>query len=246
MRISILSPDYDFSSGGIRALHYLGFLAHKLGHAVDMNCEYLNPEWGKYSTNIDDHDFMIIPEIITETSPLMGNVVRWCLYFPGRLCGGPKKYPEHEYVVSYHHEYTESIIEATNGKYVPEFFLPYSDMSGADKNKDKIIPGVIWYGKHPIIENHKLANMSVITRQWPATRRMLINLLNATETLYSYDPYTSINEEALLCGCNVLLWDGEKFEKYENDNPEINVMNIDRDMMNVNGFINSIVKHFGI
>lgn len=246
MNISIWSPDYAHSCGGVRVLHYIGFLSHRLGHKVTMECNGLNNEWGNYSKKNDKYDFRIIPEILPITKKSDGNIVRFVLFFPGRLGNGPKKYPEHEYVISYDSNYTESIIEATNGKYVPEFYLPYSDMLGCDKNREKTIPGLIWYGKAPIISNPDIANFSVINRFWPTPRSNLIHFLNCTKTLYSYDQHTSLNDEALLCGCDVLLWDGDKFEKYENDYPEKNVMNIDRDMMNVNNFIVSIQKHFGI
>lgn len=43
-----------------------------------------------------------------------------------------------------------------------------------------------------------------ITRQWPATRPELAELLKQTRILYTYDNYTALTTEASRGGCKVL------------------------------------------
>lgn len=247
MKVLILSPGYDPSSGGIRVLHYFAYLAHRSGnHNVKLTCNVFNPDWGNYSHEFGpDHDIAILPEIYPPAITLK-NPVRWVLYYPGQLCGGPVFYPPHETVVSYHPDYTQSAKDAASGRDVMEFYLPYSDMSGVNPDEFKPIPGIVWYGKHPIVPCPEIAGLSVINRSWPSPRANLITVLNKTRTFYSFDKCTSLNNEALLCGCNVLLWNGTEFKKYEHDNPSVNIMNVERDQESVNDFLAKLKNNFGI
>lgn len=246
MDICITSPDYDPSSGGIRVLHYFGYLCHRAGHRVRMSCSGLNTDWGLYSdSQLRNYDFVMLPEIYQPIS--FKNVVRWVLYFPGKICNGPTTYPDNEMVVSYCHEYDESAKIAANGRDIVTFYLPYSNMDGAHSDIKKNIEGVVWYGKgRPKTIPPEVEGLPVITRSWPMPRANLLMLLNTSKTFYSFDRHTSLNNEALICGCDVQLWDGEKFERYMHQTPYDNVMVIDRDMADVQKFLVEVKNYFGI
>lgn len=246
MNILIQSPSYVQASGGIRVLHYLGYLCHTLGHRVKMACDILNPQWGNYSRDSNKYDLRILPEIYPVTFKDGINTVRWVLYFPGKLCGGPTNYPDYEYVVSYCDAYLEACKEAANKKTVKTFFLPYLDMIGINDDLPRENLGVVWYGKGPMITPPEISGYPIITRSWPSPRFKLIHLLKSTLTLYSFDAHTAINEEALICGCDVMLWDGKEFKHYCEKNPERAIMNMSEDIILVSKFLELLQKHFGI
>ena len=246
MNINIITPHYSGSCGGIRVLHYLGYLGHTLGHRVKMSCNYINPQWGNYSRDSDKYNLRVLPEIYPVTFKDGINTVRWALYFPGALENGPTKYPDYEYVVSYHDNYKEACQKATNQKVVKTFFLPYLDMIGINDELPREHKGVVWYGKAPNITPSEIIGYPVITREWPTPRFELIHLLKSTFTLYSFDAHTAMNSEALMCGCNVMLWNGNEFKPYYQKNPYEAIMDMSKDLITVDKFINSIRIHFNI
>jgi hypothetical protein len=188
MDIEILTPSYQPTSGGIRVLHYLGNCLTLAGFKVKMRCDFLNPEWGAYSQEIDltKNHISILPEIypITFDHPLK-KIVRWALYFPSILCNGPSEFPKHEYVVSYADEYKDAC-EIAASKKCSVFYLPYVDMCGLEdvilrKNK-----GAIWYGKGFGIKTPEIEGLPEITRDWPIPKKNLIHFLKSIDILYSY------------------------------------------------------------
>ena len=246
MNINIIAPNYWNECGGIRVLHYLGYLCHTLGHRVNMNCHVLNQQWGNYSKESSRYDLRILPEVYPVTFKDGINTVRWVLYFPEKLGNGPSNYPDYEYVVSYHDDYLEAAKKATNQKIVETFFLPYLDMIGINDDIERVNNGVVWYGKGPNITPHEIDGLPIITREWPTPRFKLIHLLKSTKTLYSFDYHTAVNSEALICGCDVMIWNGNKFEPYYQKNPDEAIMNMSNDILLVDKFINNTKIHFNI
>lgn len=247
MNILISAPSYTHGCGGIRVLHYFGYLAKYIGHSVKMDSPYCNPEWGEYSGRIGKPDIKIIPEINPASSFADGNIVRWVLHFPGVLGNGPKVYPEHELVVSYNDVYDESANIAARRKPILKFCLPFCDMPTININEEKTIKGVVWYGKADKEQCPKLANDTIeITRYFPSTRLGLVQLLEQTAIAYSFDKYTVFNDEALLCGCRVLLWNGIEFREYTNEKAHEVVMDIERDLLLADNFLNEVRDIFGI
>lgn len=247
MNILIQSPSYAPASGGIRVLHYFGYLAFLAGHNVKMQCHVLNPEWGHYSNDtLKRFDLKILPEIYPATFDDGVNVIRWVLYFPGKILNGPTKYPKHEMVVAYDKLYLDEATKAADGRKVSVFHLPYINMTGIDDELPRENIATVWYGKGPMINIPELNGYPVITRSWPSPRYKLIHFMKSTITLYSFDRYSVLLNEAVMCGCNVMVWDGEKFIPYIEKNPEREIMDITRDLISVSEFIDSSKKYFGI
>lgn len=246
LKVFIQTPDYDHSSGGIRVLHYLGHLCMLLGHSVMMPCSKYFPEFIRPNGFDGEHDIFIIPEIYHTDNILIKNCMRWVLYYPGKICSGPLQYPDHEYVVSYSIDYLASAIEANSSKHsVPIFYLPYSDMSGADPKHDKFLK-LFWIGKGDFVYHSDISNCDEITRKWPQTRKELIWLLNRTKTLYTYDKCSSLNEEAIMCGCEIKYFDGINFIPYVTTNFGRWYMNIEEDKILVADFLEHLKAIFGI
>jgi hypothetical protein len=250
MNILIYAPSYHQGSGGTRVLHYLGYLLTLAGHNVKMTCLTLNKEWPNYSIqSLTNFDLRILSEVYPSTLPKEINTVRWVLYFPGKLSSNsPLVYPLHEMVVAYDTAYHKATIDASGGRHIPIFYLPYLDMNGMDDNIPRHNPGAVWYGKgkNLTVKPKEIEGLPIITRTWPYPRENLIWFLKSTISIYSFDPNTAINEEAIMCGCNVFLWDGEKFNPYSNENPNRAIMNIPRDLINVCDFLETVKRYFDI
>lgn len=249
MNLTINAPFWQHMSGGVRTLHYLGYLCHKLGHSVDMTTPHLNPEWGEYATRVRKHfvpDLLFVPEVDPAT-PKHQNAVRWVLYFPGVLAG-PSKYPAHELVVSFHPDYHWGAVEACTGTMYPDnLFLPCSDLPGVDEHVDRTDERAYWYGKGPTIA---LPDSDVtshqITRGWPADRRALVRLLKSVKSFYSTDRHTGLLEEAHACGAEVWVWEG--WEGWQRWKPsELSVLrNDDAALVRLEGFLAYAKRHFGL
>lgn len=245
MRIAIESPPYDPSSGGIRVLHYLGFLARRLGCLVDMRTRVLNPEWGRYSQSLGYPDVHIVPEIYPATTPGRTAVVRWVLFFPGAICNGPRLYPPHEMVWSFHADFLAAATEAAAGQEVGIFCLPSSDLPGLELEVERDYPSCFWAGKGNSSGVPEAYTLNTITRAWPSSRAELVNLLKRSHTFYSCDPFTALNYEAAWCGCEVFLWNGATFVPWHADN-KFRPMNLEQDTLGVQNFLTQIAAHFGL
>lgn len=246
MNIIVTAPSYTHASGGIRVLHYFGWLASLLGNRVQMDSPYCNPAWNFYSKTVDTPDFRLIPEIapISENDGI--STVRWVLYFPGKLGNAPSQYPLHEYVVAYHKTYLDAAYAATKQKKIDVFMLPYIDMSGMNDDIKRYNAGAVWYGKSPVINTPETKDLPIITRVWPYPRYEMIKFLKSTITIYSFDRFSVLNSEAKLCGCEVMLWNGEKFETYCSNDYDGCIMDISQNLIDVSKFLETVKKHFGI
>lgn len=199
----ICAPHYDRRSSGIKALYLLcgelndlGYTAYITGDSRD--CGYntksifsLNKDQLK---DIQLNGVVIYPDNIINGNPLrFTNVVRW---FLGITCITPK------------HELVFSMSPSHN------FFVraPYNLM----------ILRVESYFKLPEVENRTkkcfrvgkgsaIPRLSVtdgcieITADYPSNRRELAKLLQECEVMYTYDNFTFLITEALLCGCPVVI-----------------------------------------
>ncbi len=247
MKIHIQSPDYDPSSGGIRVLHYFAHLARLNGHDIKMPCSKFCADFIPPNGFSGEYDFCILPEIYHIGNIANSNIVRWVLYYPGRICSSPVKYQPYEYVVSYNQNYLEAANKAkSNNHKTPIFYLPYSDMGGANPNMEKSIEGIYWVGKGKFVNRPELDACMEITRQWPKDRSELIDVLNRTRNFYSFDHATSLNSEAQLCGCTVMLFNGTEFKHHVAPATEVVAMDLERDKISVKNFLAHIRQVFNI
>jgi hypothetical protein len=248
MKIMIPAPAYNAGSGGIKVLHALGYLAHCGGHEVCMDTPRLNDAWPPYSQPLLDFDMLIVPEFMPETLPGIPTV-RWVLYYPGRIGYGPTLYPRHEHVVIFYPEFREAAEAAAPGRKVDEFLLPWCTLPGLDEEGPvRDMPAAFWVGKgsDALVPPEKAVRIS---RQWPSNRRDLTYLLRSCLRFYSCDPFTAMNQEAQLCGCQVFVWSAEHnafmpwrdpcAERLMREDHEVGVRRVDT-------FLKKCAKHFGL
>lgn len=239
MQILIVSPPWQHSSGGVRCLHYFGYLAHKLGHNVSMLFPQSNPDWGDYNGTVLKPDLLILPEI-ADPSCWAIKTIRWVLYYPGVLNPKVPCFPDHEQVYYYLPEFAEASKTAANGREVKEFFLPNMFLPGLDKKVSRDLAGAFWLGKGKKVEAPEIEGLPEITRTFPASHKDLVLFLKRCKRIYSFDNCTAVNQEAQLCGCEVFVWNGEKFEPFYDPAARRQLANESKDLYTVKKFLKSI------
>ena len=197
-------------SNGIRTLYRLadalvsrGYNAYMFAPASDeINCNFLT----KITKAMKQNAIVVYPELIYGNPLNFNNVVRYVLYYPGKL-GGEKKYNSQELIITFSSMYYQN---------VPVLSIPCLDKNIFYKD-DSIKKDIDCYfvykgGKWKKIEEFK--NMVEINKNYPAKRQDLGDLLRRTKTLYSYDDHSLLLDEAIECGCKVKIVRQDGFEDY--------------------------------
>lgn len=207
----IYAPKY-IKSNGARVLYKLADLLRLKGYEAYMyacpsdefpKCNYISHK--DINDELRKNAIIIYPEIIFGNPLQFQNVVRWVLYFPG-VNGGAKKYHKSEIVYTFLEEYypgADNLFTSTLDR-----SLFYKD----DTLKTVDCYFVYKGGKWKDVPEFK--QMIEINASYPKTRLELANLLRKTKTLYSYDKYSILLDEAVCCGCNVKIITKDGFEDY--------------------------------
>jgi hypothetical protein len=125
-------------------------------------------------------------------------VVRYVLYFTGKLAGDTEYSPD-EIAFTWDARYYDA----------PLLTIPIIE----DFFKDEGLPrsgGCFFVGKGKDVPRiPETRGMDEITSDWPPTREGIAKLLNGKKVFYSYDGFTSLLTEARRCGCEVVVVSGE-------------------------------------
>lgn len=145
----------------------------------------------------------VYPEIVCGNPLKAPRVVRWCLNKPGVL-GGDKTYAATEKVFTYADAFRFAIQSPVIGKlYLPTIDETLFFDNGVPSECRALTcyyTGKSGYRPGFINPNETLE----ITRTYPK-REELGKIFRQTRTLYSFDCTTILVQEALLCGCRVVL-----------------------------------------
>lgn len=239
---------YTHKSGGVKTNYYLCHLINQTEHKCFVTKQG-NPSWDNPILIDDKIDYTILPEIIPNTTKEMGNIVRWCLNFPGKL-GGDTIYPDHEMIWYYH----DSIYSTIKNKcdITNKLFIPSLDKSEYEIMYAKTIPACCYVGKgrlYPEKMNVELPikNIPTITIHQPSEKQDVIAIMQSSKIMYSYDNYTIATTEALLCGCEVfVLNDQLQWESFTRSKVDIETefMNLTQDLVTTNMFISKVINYF--
>lgn len=198
----INAPKYRRTSGGIRTLYNLNDILNKEGYSCKI--VIIGED---YVCGADE--IVIYPEIVKGNPLKSKKVVRYILNRPG-LIGGDLTYDESELLYAY----CESLSQYSHGRIltvpiIEEFFYN----KNLKRNKDVFYVGKCKHSNR-IKETEGLVE---ITREFPEAREDLAELLNTTNTFYTYDNFTALTLEAELCGCVVKIVDeyGRVQDRYE-------------------------------
>jgi hypothetical protein len=185
----IMAPPYRHNSAGVRALYQLRNELEQRGYQVQIMTHGSAPA-----------DAVVIYPETVPGNPLGGKiVVRWVLYYPGKL-SGDTEYNKDEIIFTWSRLYYDA----------PLLNLPLIEDFFRDEKRPRA-GACFWIGKgSELYESSMLARqitsgMTEITWEWPKTRRELARLLNEKEAFYTYDDCTALSEEAQRCGCKVVV-----------------------------------------
>lgn len=184
----IMAPEYRHNSAGVRVMHKLRDLLEERGYHAEIATAGQAP----------DSAIAVYPETVSG-NPLGGKtVVRYVLFFPGKL-GGDEAYDQNEIIFTYDSRYYRDV-PRLKISIIEDFFrnegLPRSG-------------GCFYVGKGKDVPRiPETDGLTEITRAWPEKRTDLARLLNECEVFYTYDQYTAMADEAELCGCRVVVIGG--------------------------------------
>lgn len=204
----IFAPKYSISNG-TRVLYRLaeelklrGYNAYVYAIPSDVkDVEYID----EINDEMRKNAIIIYPEIVTGNPLQFQNVVRYVLYYPGKL-GGESSYDEYELPFVFDRKYFSQGDVLTIPSLDKSIF--YKDDTKKDVDCYFVYKGGKWK------EIKEFDNMIEINGCYPATRKELGDLLRRTKTLYSYDSHSQLLAEAKECGCNVKIVTEDGFEDY--------------------------------
>ena len=202
MKYLIWATGYTHASGGPKVLHRLCHELNAVGQEAYIGNGYTtNPEWNTPHGNMDDDTIGIYPEVVSGNPWGARRVARWVLNVPG-LLGGDRSYAIGEMVFSWAREFLDG---------VPLLHLPGIEL---DIYTDRALPrnGELFYVGRGI--QGDTSGASEITWEMRANRYALADALNHATLLRCFDYVTAMKEIALLCGCPVLMPDGQRLEPF--------------------------------
>ena len=205
----IETPPYRRSSAGIRIMHMLCHVLNRLGEEAYVFTSEVNPDLNTPTVTEDvvrrhlqagREPIVVYPEIVSGNPRRAKSVVRYVLNVPG-LIGGDKTFADTELIYAYGQN-----ILPPNAPPGNVLFFPSVDsklFNNRDNPLDTQRQGILVYpGRHlnALKEHPELAQATVITSSWPASRSELAALMRRSEMLYCFES-TAIALEAVLCGC---------------------------------------------
>ena len=192
----ILGFPYTHESAGIRALHRLVHELNARGLEAFTTAPG-NPEWDEPLWD-GRPGITIYPEVIVGNPLGQRDVVRWALNTPGHLNPDASVGPD-EYLWTWSLRYCNAPLLTV-------------DVTDHDLFHDRDLKDTdtIYFGKganRGVTELDETRHLTHIERypNWPETHAETAALLRRTKTLYTYDDCTMIIDEALSCGCRVVL-----------------------------------------
>lgn len=206
----IWAPEY-MHSNGVRCLYRLAEVLEERGYQAYIYTYYPKKHNKiKYIRCITQenrkNDIVVYPEIVVGNPLGFQNVVRWILYYPGKL-GGEAQYDAYELPFTFNRIYSAQgdvfYLQTLDHK------LFYRDATIKDEECYFV------YKKGRWKDVPEFEGMTEINMRYPSTRKELAALLRRTKTLYSYDDCSQLLDEALLCGCDVKLVRENGFESYQ-------------------------------
>lgn len=211
----IWAPPYTHTSSGIRALYRL---CHHLNVCGYPSAVFAEPGWPLPDWNCFLHDgpvgdsILVYPEIVSGNPCGAGRVVRWALNTPG-LLGGDSTYPDDEMVFLYDPQKLPDVQRAVSEPIGAERVLWMGLVDPAHIYPDPSVPktldcSFIYKGERlseriPLPEGLEIQRLESLTPSMAA----LGDTLRRTRTLYSYDHYSNVLREAVICGCEVRVVD---------------------------------------
>jgi len=219
----ISALDYRNSSAGIRALHYLCHALNELGQEAYIICDVFN---SKLRTPKLTEDIVIkhktekrvpivlYPEVVHGNPLNLPVVARWLLNKPGYL-GGDEGYHNDEVMFFYQ----KGLM--LNGMKGDSLYIPTIDCSIFHNDSSDIKrEGSCYYASKYLLKGGELTshvkNSISLCHDVLLSPKEIADIFRKSEVLYCYEP-TAIINEALLCGCPVVIIPTEYSAGFDNE-----------------------------
>lgn len=215
----IVTPNYDRTSGGVKAMHLLCHWLNRTGErayilAYGESGPAVHPDWltPLLTTSMAEAHaaqglvpIIVYPEVVSGNPLNARCVVRYVLNYPGKL-GGDKVYAPGELVFGYTHNYAAAVSATT-----PILHMPVQDSTIFNPGKPRLRKGAAYYAtKYKGVHGGQVFGLPdgamEITKGLPdsPTPHQIAEILRSVEAFYAFED-TSLSMEAILCGCPVVL-----------------------------------------
>jgi hypothetical protein len=194
----IAAPPYMHASAGVVVLHRLCHKLRALGVDAYVATHVVHPAWNTpHKLAPSPGAVVVYPESIGGNPYGAQHVVRYVLFYPGRIGTGTSDYDDQELVAYYLDEY----------RIGPGPRVYVSAVDGAlffDTGERKAIDVVFVY-KGGRDAAPWPTGATPMTHGWPETRAATAELLRAARRVYSYDTHSAVLLEAQMCGAEVYV-----------------------------------------
>lgn len=208
----ILSPEYERTSAGVRAMHLLCHYLNQAGQEAYIVASVIHPglRTPRLTPETRENHFLtsripiaVYPEIVFGNPLNTPNIVRYILNHPG-LITGPKKFPDADLLYFFNFEYTKHLAEWP----IKLLKIPLIDRNIFHPPEEKSnlfrCGSLVYQGRATDAEVAYPKIAKCITKNWPSSHQDLAELLRSSEKLYIY-ANSSLIQEALACGCPVIM-----------------------------------------
>jgi len=225
-KIIIWAPPYRHTSAGVIVLHRLCHLLNKYGYESYLTTQKKKEDWNTPLLNKYDvlKDIVIYPEIVDGNLNYLceKRTVRYLLNSPYAWSNNVNfKYKKTDLIVAYEmdfiYKYPTEIFNQENLDNAYHLKLSAIDpkLFYTDKNQKIKDRKIVFFGKlETNLKSFNLQNPEryiLLKQDTTKTREETAQLLRSAEEVYSFDPNSSLNTEALLCGCKtyIITQDGQ-------------------------------------
>lgn len=204
---SIVTPEYQITSGGIRVMYAFQSWLETKGQIAWVN-------------KFPQDDFIAVYPEITQGNPTDAkHVVRYILNKPGLMTTGgkpgPTEFDPNDKIYVFSELYNTLGVDKNHIMFLPVLNLHLFKVTNTGKRKVncKLI------GKGSDLRLPITEGLNEITREFANDQAALADYLNKCEVMYSYDNNSAMFEIARLCGCRIVvipsIYSKEEFSKYE-------------------------------
>lgn len=201
-------------------MHYLTALLAAAGADVTATCSCFFAPLLPISGKCDAERIAVYPDIEPGNPLGAARIVRYMLYFASAYHAGQggKRIPKQEKVFIYHGDFLKDVAGSYDGTLEPEdvFELPNIEHNWCFP-ETKTIENVLYVGKgncpsRPSFPCESISPADAFPNHW-AARQATMQTFRRAKNVYTADHYTVVEQEAMLCGCNVFRVVGpDKFE----------------------------------
>lgn len=206
-------------SNGVHALYELSKNINKLGYESNI------VNWGNIIPN-DINSIMIYPEVIQGNPLQFTNIVRYMLNKEGFIMGNPLDASPKDYILTWSDLYRKNYHGKLYNIDKNEFEI-FNDINTKHALERHIDCTYIGKGSQYSNDCKIIPNTIEINRNNPLTKNALADLLRSTRILYTYDPITLVNFEAVSCGALLVILQYYPFEKEEFKNSDTSIPTVD-------------------